>query len=410
MKNLKGSLLLGQSGGPTSVINASAAGVFLEALKHQEITNILAAEHGIVGILNEEFIDIRQEDPNELLKLLYTPSSAIGSVRYKLKNESDFETILKVFQKYDIRFFFYNGGNDSMDTCNKISKYLKSKSYDCNVIGIPKTIDNDLAVIDHCPGYGSAAKYLATSLMEVSLDCRVYNTKMVTICEIMGRHAGWLCASAQISKELGYGPDLIYLPEISFDIEEFYQDIHDILEKQNSVLIAVSEGIKTKEGLFLPELLNDHLSHDAFGHAQLGGTASILASAVANKFNLKTRAIEFSLLQRCAAHLGSGSDIQEAYQTGKRALLQALKGVSDKLIGIVRLSDQPYKIKFQQIDLALVANEEKKIPLEWILPHGGGLTQDFLNYVRPLIQGETRLNKINGLPNFAKLKKQRFQL
>jgi 6-phosphofructokinase 1 len=410
MKNLRGSLLLGQSGGPTSVINASAAGVFIEALKHNEITNILAAKHGVVGILEEDFIDIRKESIEELNKLIYTPSSAIGSVRYKLKESTDMKRILEVFIKYDVRFFFYNGGNDSMDTCNKISKYLKSQHYDCNVIGIPKTIDNDLAIIDHCPGYGSAAKYLSTSLMEISLDCRVYNTKMITVCEIMGRHAGWLTASAQLTKELGYGPDLIYLPEVAFDLDSFYEDVKNILSKQNSVLIAVSEGIKTLEGLFIVELLNKNLPKDAFGHSQLGGTATILASALGDKFGIKTRGIEFSLLQRCASHIGSAVDIKEAYITGQKALKYAVSGVTDKLIGIVRTSNKPYKVKYQQIDLELVANAEKKIPLSWILPHGQGLTSEFLDYVNPLIQGETKLSKINGLPDFARLKSEKFVL
>ncbi len=298
MKNLKGTLLLGQSGGPTSVINASAAGVFLEALKHPQITNILAAAHGIKGILNEDFIDIRKEDVKELEKLKYTPSSAIGSVRFKLKDEKDYERILEVFKKYDVRFFFYNGGNDSMDTCNKISKFLKKKGYECNVIGVPKTIDNDLDFIDHCPGYGSAVKYLATSLMEIALDATVYDTKMITVCEIMGRHAGWLTASAQISKNLGYGPDLIYLPEIPFDLDEFMEDVEKVLNKKGKVFIAVSEGVQTKEGLFIPQLLSHNLSKDDFGHTQLGGTATFLANMLSVTFGVKTRGIEFSLLQR----------------------------------------------------------------------------------------------------------------
>ncbi|MDR2827960.1 MAG: 6-phosphofructokinase [Acholeplasmatales bacterium] len=408
MKNLKGALLLGQSGGPTSVINASAAGVFLEALKQENVTDILAAAHGIKGILNEDFIDIRKEDIKELENLKYTPSSAIGSVRYKLKDENDFNKLLVIFKKYNIRFFLYNGGNDSMDTCNKISKFLKKSNYDCNVIGVPKTIDNDLAVIDHCPGYGSAAKYIATSMMEIGLDATVYDSKMITVCEIMGRHAGWLTAASQISKEKGYGPDLIYLPEIAFDLDSFYKNVKEILDTKGKVIIAVSEGIQTKEGLFIPELVNSSLSKDAFGHAQLGGTASVLASLLANKYGVKTRAVEFSLLQRCASHLASQTDIDEAFNTGKRCVKAATAGVSDKLIGIVRTSNNPYKIVYKKIDLKDVANEEKKIPLEWILEDGKGLTNEYLEYVTPLIQGETKQVKQNGLPVFAKLKKNKF--
>ena len=409
MKNLNGTLLIGQSGGPTSVINASASGVFLEALKHSCITKILAAKHGVLGIINEDFIDINKEEIGELEKLCYTPSSAIGSVRYKLKDVSDFNKILEVFKKYNVRFFFYNGGNDSMDTCNKISKYLKDNQFDCNVIGIPKTIDNDLTMTDHCPGYGSAAKYLATSLMEISLDSSVYNTKMITVCEIMGRHAGWLTASAQISKSLGYGPDLIYLPEIPFNLDNFYLDIENVLANKNNVLIAISEGLQTKEGLFIPELVKS-LAKDAFGHSQLGGSAIVLADLLQNHFKTKTRAIEFSLLQRCAAHLSSQTDINEAFTTGQKAVKAAISGITDKMIGIQRISNYPYKIKYIKIPLAKVANSEKLIPLSWIKERGQGLTSDYLDYVLPLIQGETKLKKNSGLPDFAKLKKVKFIL
>ena len=256
MKQLKGALLFGQSGGPTSVINSSAAGVLLEALDNELITDVYAAEHGIKGILDERLFDIRQEDQKELELLKHTPASAFGTVRYKLKDvevdDTDYKRILEVFKKYNIRYFFYNGGNDSMDTCNKVSKYLQAAGYDCNIIGVPKTIDNDLFGTDHCPGFASAARYVATTMMELYQDTHVYNTGLVTVVEIMGRNAGWLTASAALANLKGCGPDLIYLPEVPFDIDEFVEDIRKVAEKKDGkVIVAVSEGIKDKEGRYI---------------------------------------------------------------------------------------------------------------------------------------------------------------
>ncbi len=312
MKVLRGACVLGQSGGPTAVINASAAGVFLEALAQKNITEVYGAVHGIKGILNEDFYDIGQEDKKELELLKTTPSSSIGSVRYKLKDfkedDTDYIKLLEVFKKYDIRYFFYNGGNDSMDTCNKISKFFKQNDYECICIGIPKTIDNDLDGTDHCPGYASAAKYVATSLMELYQDATVYDTPMITIVEVMGRNAGWLTAAAQLAVYKGNGPDLIYLPEIEFNFEKCVNDIKDVLSKKNKVIIVISEGIKNSEGKYLPEIFSE-LSKDAFGHAQLGGAAGVLAEQLKKEFNSKIRAIEFNLLQRCAGHLASKVDV-----------------------------------------------------------------------------------------------------
>ncbi|MDY2903032.1 MAG: diphosphate--fructose-6-phosphate 1-phosphotransferase, partial [Bacilli bacterium] len=275
MKNLKGACIFGQSGGPTSVINASAAGVFLEALEHEEITDIYGAEHGIRGILEEKFFDMRKEDVQELLYLKNTPSSALGSVRYKLKDvtvdDTDYKRILEVFKKYNIRYFFYNGGNDSMDTCNKISKYLESVGYECNVIGVPKTIDNDLATTDHCPGYGSAAKYVATTMMEVYKDMNVYDTGLIAVVEIMGRNAGWLTAASELANIYGCGPDLIYVPEVDFDVDKFVSDVKKVADKNHGhALVAVSEGIHDKNGKLIAELFSN-AARDSFGHAQLGG-------------------------------------------------------------------------------------------------------------------------------------------
>ena len=410
MKNLVGNALLGQSGGPTSVINASAAGVFIEALNQENITGVFGAVHGIKGILEEDFIDISKEDIEELKRLKNTPSSAIGSVRYKLKDpkkdDSEYRRLLEVFRKYNIRYFFYNGGNDSMDTCNKISKFFKKEGFDCNVMGVPKTIDNDLNVTDHSPGYGSAAKYVATTFMELFHDATVYDQPMITVVEVMGRNAGWLTAAAALAQHKGQGPDLIYLPEKTFDPEVFFSDVDRVLKQKGKVIVAVSEGIKTKEGKYVPELYQE-LKKDAFGHAQLGGTAQALVSELSNRFNVKLRAIEFSLMQRSAAHLASKVDVTEAFNAGRKAVKAAVSGATDKMIGFKRISSNPYKIKYVRIPLQKAANEEQKVPLRWIKEDHTGLTQDYIDYALPLIQGDEKAKLEDGLPRFAKLKKIR---
>ena len=410
MKNLKGALMFGQSGGPTSVINASAAGVFLEALEQENITEIYGAEHGIRGILEEKFFDIRKEDKKELELLKNTPSSALGSVRYKLKSvdvdDTDYKRILEVFKKYNIRYFFYNGGNDSMDTCNKIIKYLQSQNYECNIIGVPKTIDNDLFGTDHCPGYGSAAKYVATTMMELYLDTHVYDTGMVTVVEVMGRNAGWLTAAASLASLKGLGPDLIYLPEQPFSIEGFLEDVERVAkEKQNKVIAVISEGIKDKDGHLISEYLSSK-AKDSFGHAQLGGTAAVLAGMVSEKLHIKVRPIEFSLMQRCGAHVGSGTDIEEAFMAGRMAVRYACEGETDKMVVFVRdENSKDYHIEYKLLPVEFAANTEKTIPAEWILPNHAGLTKEFADYALPLIQGASNSPLEDGLPRFAHLKK-----
>lgn len=411
MNELKGAAIIGQSGGPTSVINASAAGVFIEALKQPNITRVYGAMHGIKGILNEEFYDINQEDMKELELLKTTPSSTIGSVRYKLKDvnvdDTDYKKLLEVFKKYNIRYFFYNGGNDSMDTCNKISKFFKNNDYKCFCMGVPKTIDNDLAVTDHCPGYASAAKYVATSMMEIKCDATVYDTPIVCVVEVMGRNAGWLTAAASLASYKGMGPDLIYLPEIPFDLDKFFSDVKKKYEENNGkVLIAVSEGVKTKDGKYVPELVSDNISADAFGHKQLGGTAQVLAEQLKEKLGVKVRAIEFSLLQRCAQHLASKVDVEEAFMAGSEAVKAAVSGVTDYMIGFKRvIKDGKYSCEYIKVPLQEVANAEKTVPLEWITKDGTGLTNDFIDYALPLIQGDEKAPLEDGLPRFAKLKK-----
>ncbi len=408
MKNLVGACMFAQSGGPTSVINSSAAGVFTEALKQQNITAVYGAAHGIKGILDEVFYDIGKEDPNEIELLKYTPSSALGSVRYKLKDyevdPTDYNRLLEVFKKYNIRYFFYNGGNDSMDTCNKISKFMANSGYDCNVIGVPKTIDNDLYGTDHCPGFASAAKYIATTAMEVALDARVYNTGLVCILEIMGRNAGWLTAAAELSNLYGHGVDLIYLPETPFDMDKFVEDVKNVCAKNgNKCLVAVSEGIKLADGTYVGEFKASKT--DLFGHAQLGGVCDLLAGIIKEKMGIKTRAIELNLMQRCAAHLASKVDIEEAFEAGRMAVIAAVDGKTDYMVAYERQPGKEYKIDYKLVPLSCCANTEKKVPNEWITNNGTGVSKEFIDYALPLIQGELNSPKQNGLPRFANLKK-----
>lgn len=405
---LKGACIFGQSGGPTSVINSSAAGVFVEALKTGCITKVYGAAHGIKGMLEEEFYDMGEESIEELMLLKNTPSSALGSVRYKLKDsevdDTDYKRLLEVFKKYDIRYFFYNGGNDSMDTCNKVSKYMAKSGYEVKVIGVPKTIDNDLYGTDHCPGFGSAAKYVATSIMEMKLDANVYDTPMITVVEVMGRNAGWLTASSALCQD-GLGPDLIYLPEVAFDTDKFIADVKATLAKNNGKCIAVvSEGIKNAEGKYIAEAMVSPT--DTFGHAQLGGVASKLAGLVKDATGVKVRAIEFSLLQRCAAHIASERDVEEAFNAGATAVKLAVSGVTDKMVVFKRVMvDGEYTCEYEAMDLALAANTEKKIPQEWIINDGTYVSQEFIDYALPLIQGDSKAPLVNGLPRFAHLKK-----
>ena len=401
--------MFAQSGGPTSVINSSAAGVFLEALKSPEITKVYGAAHGIKGVLDEQFYDIGLEDKKELELLKYTPSSALGSVRYKLKDvsvdDTDYKRILEVFKKYDIRYFFYNGGNDSMDTCNKISKFLNGSGWDCNVIGVPKTIDNDLFGTDHCPGFASAAKYIATTLMEINLDAKVYNTGMVCVIEVMGRNAGWLTAAASLAGYKGLGADLIYLPEVAFDVDKFVSDVEDVLAKNDNKCIAVvSEGIKLADGRYVGEFTASKT--DLFGHAQLGGVGQMLANVIKEKTGIKTRAIELSLMQRCGAHLASKVDVEEAFGAGAEAVKAAVSGETDKMVCFERdMSTGHYVCKYKLLPLELAANTEKTVPLDWITDNGTALSDKFVEYALPLIQGDAKAPLEDGLPRFAKLKK-----
>ena len=408
---LTGACIIGQSGGPTAVINTSALGAIRTALDTDCITKVYGAAHGIKGVLDDCLYDMGQEDANELEMLRHTPSSELGSCRYKLSDpdvdDTDYKRILEIFKKYNVRYFFYNGGNDSMDTCNKISKYMQRVGYECRIMGIPKTIDNDLFGTDHCPGFGSAAKYIASTCMELYRDASVYDTGAVTIVEVMGRNAGWLTAAAALATHMGAGPDLIYLPEVDFDLEKFLKEVDEVWDRRKNVLVAVSEGIKDKDGTFISEYGGDTAAtKDAFGHAQMGGLAATLAEIVKSRTGRKVRAIELSLLQRCATHLASKVDSDGAYEVGKVAVESAVSGITDKMVAFDRVEKNGH-IEFptKLIGLTEVANVEKKVPLEWINKDLNGLEQPFIDYALPLIQGELEYLTEQGLPRHAKLKK-----
>lgn len=405
---LKGSCIIGQSGGPTAVINASAYGVIRTALDSDCITGVYGAANGIKGVLADRLYDMGAEDAGELRLLMNTPSSELGSCRYKMsdpdKDSTDYERILAVFRKHNVRYFFYNGGNDSMDTCDKISRYLEKAGYECRVIGVPKTIDNDLFGTDHCPGFGSAAKYIATSCAEVYKDAHVYDVGMITIIEIMGRHAGWLAGSASLASLCGCGPDLIYLPEADFDMDRFLNSATRIFRQNGNCLVAVSEGIHYADGRFVSEAKTSVT--DGFGHAQLGGLASLLAAVVKEKAGAKVRGIELSLLQRSGAHLASKTDVDEAFLAGKTAVLSAIAGETGKMVAFQRGDAAgEYVCHTRLVPLTAVANLEKKVPIQWITPDGSNVTREFLDYALPLIQGEPERITENSLPRYAKLKK-----
>ena len=409
MAQLTGACVIAQSGGPTAVINASFYGAAKAALEADCITKVYGAAHGIKGVLNDVLYDIGQEDPQELEYLKYTPSSELGSCRYKMsdpdKDDGDYQRILEIFKKYNVRYFFYNGGNDSMDTCNKISRFMSRSGYECRVMGIPKTIDNDLFGTDHCPGYASAAKYIATSCMEVSKDARVYDTGAVTVIEIMGRHAGWLAAAAALATHFGSGPDLVYLPETSFDMEAFLADVERLYKANGAVFVAVSEGIHYADGRFVSEA--EVSASDGFGHAQLGGLAVRLADIVRQRLGVKVRGIELSLLQRCASHCASQTDIDEAILAGRTAVEAAVGGKSGYMVAFECSRDGGYECSTRLIPLTSVANFEKKIPAAWIGEDKSSVKQEFIDYLLPLVQGEPERVLEQSMPRFARLKKVR---
>ena len=403
---MKGNVIVGQSGGPTAAINSSLAGVYRTA-KDRGAKKVYGMLHGIQGLMQEKYIDlsdhIKTELDAELLKR--TPAAFLGSCRYKLpaihEDQSVYEKIFAILDKLDIEAYIYIGGNDSMDTIKKLSDYAIITGHPTRFVGCPKTIDNDLALTDHTPGFGSAAKYIGTSMKEIIRDsfCLEYSKGLVSIVEIMGRNAGWLTgACALAAGEDCEGPDMIYLPELPFDIAEFGRRVRELLEKKPSVVVAVSEGIRTADGKYVCELGNSVDFVDAFGHKQLSGTASYLASYIAGEIGCKTRAIELSTLQRSASHCSSRVDILEAYQVGGAAVKAADEGDSGKMVVLQRLSDDPYQCGTEVKDVHKIANDEKLVPREWVTEDGTYVTGEFISYVRPLIQGDVSPVMVDGIP------------
>lgn len=405
-KRMKGNVIVGQSGGPTAAINASLAGVYRTA-KDRGANKVYGMLHGIQGLLKEKYIDlsdhIKTELDAELLKR--TPAAFLGSCRYKLpeihENREVYDKIFEILDKLDIEVFIYIGGNDSMDTIKKLSDYAIIFGHAIRFIGCPKTIDNDLALTDHTPGFGSAAKYIAASTKEVIRDAEglTYKKNMITIMEIMGRNAGWLTGATALSKsEDCEGPDLIYLPEVPFDIEKFLAKVKDLLKKKSSVVIAVSEGIKLADGRYVCELgsVGDYV--DAFGHKQLQGTATYLANFLAAECGCKTRAVELSTLQRSASHMASRVDIDEAMMVGGAAVKAADEGDTGKMVVIDRVSDDPYMAATGIYDVHRIANEEKLVPRNWMNKDANNVTKDFIDYIKPLIQGDYQPIMVNGVP------------
>jgi len=405
---MNGNVIVGQSGGPTSVINSSLAGVFKTA-KDRGAKKIYGMLHGIKGLLDGQYTELSDKLNStmaiDLLKR--TPSSYLGSCRYKLPEIKDdkatYEKIFKILDELEIKYFFYIGGNDSMDTIDKLSKYAASVKSDIHFMGVPKTIDNDLAITDHTPGYGSAAKFIASTMKEIIRDGHVYDYPTISIVEIMGRNAGWLTAAAALAKSDDCeGVDLIYLPEKVFDVDHFLQKIKELSKTGKSIVVAVSEGVRVADGRFVFELAEHVEFVDAFGHKQMSGTAKFLANKVTAELGTKARAIELSTLQRCAAHMSSRTDITEAYNVGGAAVKAAFEGETGKVVVIKRVSDDPYMSITETADVSKIANVEKKIPLEWITDDDY-VTQDLIHYIHPLIQAELSPIMVDGLPRHLNL-------
>lgn len=400
-----GNVLVGQSGGPTAVINSSLAGVFKTARDHGA-KKVYGMLYGIQGLLDEKYVDLSEHFKNDLeIELLKrTPSSYLGSCRYKLpdfdKDPAIYEKLFGILNKLNIEYFFYIGGNDSMDTINKLAKYAKTINSNIRFIGVPKTIDNDLEATDHTPGFGSAAKFIASTTKEIIRDGLVYDQRNVTVIEIMGRNVGWLTGAAALSKGPDCeGPDMIYLPETAFDFNEFLSRVEEMQKHKKALVIAVSEGIRLADGRYICELGDENKASDQFGHKQLAGSGKFLADLTNRELGSKARGIELSTLQRCASHIASLVDITEAYQVGVQAVYAAVEGKTGEMIILKRISDLPYQCIMGTYDIDNVANKEKKVPLNWLNASGTNVTDDFINYVTPLIQEELSPIMINGLPS-----------
>lgn len=400
MSELK-NIIVGQSGGPTAAINATLAGVIRAGVESEKVGKVYGMVNGIAGMIDKKIVKLDElGNSNEKIELLKkTPSSYLGSCRMKLPQEDKelYEKIFAILEEYNIGCFFYIGGNDSMDTANKLSKYAKENGKDINFVGVAKTVDNDLPEMDHTPGFGSAAKYIATTVKEIILDAGVYDLKSVEIVEVMGRDAGWLAGASVLAN-----PDLIYLPECEFDIEKFYTDVDKKLKEKNHVLVVASEGIRTKDGKYICNMMSE-ISSDAFGHQQLGGTGKVLEKLVKEKFGVKVRSIELSTPQRCASHILSKTDIDESFNLGYSAVGKGISGKTGIVMAIKRVSDNPYTVSYEAQDVDKVANIARCVPDDYINEEKNFVTDKFVHYITPLVEGEIALSFKKGIPEFLVL-------
>ena len=399
-------LLVGQSGGPTAVINGSLYGVVSEGLANPEIDNVIGMVNGIEGFLADHTIDMAPLKENgELERIRTTPGSYLGSCRYKLPEDLSDPVYPELFQKFtekEISYFFYIGGNDSMDTVSKLSRYAATVGSDIRIIGVPKTIDNDLVLTDHTPGYGSAAKYVASTVREIAIDASVYDNKpSVTIVEIMGRHAGWLTTASVLARKFeGDNPVLIYLPEVAFSPDAFIEKVKEKLTKTSNLVVCISEGINDGNGTFVCELASD-VGVDTFGHKMLTGSGKYLENLVKDRLGVKVRSIELNVNQRCSSAMLSATDEKEAIASGSFGVQTALKGTTGMMIAFHRTDDADYHITYAPEDVNLICNQEKTVPLDWITGNGSDIGQQFIDYALPLIQGSVKVPEEGGLPKFA---------
>ncbi len=391
--------IIAQSGGPTSVINSSLAGVIKASKENDSVGKLFGSVNGILGILNDNIVNLSDDfGDDEINRLRYTPSAYLGTCRYKLLDDEEiYEKIFEFFKKKNIGYFLYIGGNDSMDTINKLSIYAEKNEKDVHFIGIPKTIDNDLVLTDHCPGFGSASKFVANSIANLYHDGKSFDTNYIIIVEVMGRNAGWLTASSALAKKSFGKPDLIYLPERPFSIDKFLEDVKKTFEKNKTVIVAVSEGVRDEDGCYIFE--NGKGDKDMFNHAQLGGVGSLLSNIVKEKLGCKTRFIELNLLQRSFGQLASKVDNDEAFITGYYGLNKVINNTG-KMMTINRVESEKYEVKIETVDISLVANKEKTVPDEFINDEGNYVTKDCIKYLEPLIMGDVHITYKNGLPNY----------
>ncbi|MCI6242430.1 MAG: 6-phosphofructokinase [Lachnospiraceae bacterium] len=394
--------MVAQSGGPTAAINASLAGVISGVQKSGKYDICYGAINGILGILNENYLNLSEKirDSQTLSRLKVTPAMYLGSCRHKLPNYKDDDSayvfIFNQFARLNIKAFFYIGGNDSMDTVLKLSEYAAKIKSDIRIIGIPKTIDNDLLMIDHTPGFGSAAKYIASTMLEIAHDTFIYAVKSVTIVEIMGRDAGWLTAASALARnEYNTAPHLIYLPEVPFDKEQFLNDIREKLKALNNVIVAVSEGIRDEKGEYITA---SHAAFDQFGHQQLSGAGKALEFLVKENIGVKVRSVEVNVLQRCAAHMASATDLDEAFALGEKAVSLSEEGITAAMVTLNRTSNDPYTVSYSHAPIKDIANEAKSIPRDWINPRGNDILPPLYDYLKPLVQGEVPVEYNNGVP------------